>query len=268
MALIKARPVAGDEKLGAEFVGMVQPFVYTRHAGGNVIQQMAVLKKRIEEEVVREGQLTRHVKLGIGGIREIEFIVQSFQVLRGARLAVLRERNTLRALPALVKTKTLTAEEAAKLADAYRFLRQVEHHLQMEMELQTHTIPDEEHALHRLARSLGFDSVKKFLAVQEAHTSAVRKIYESVLAGAGGGATKQEETLLASEEVAEGARRRGIRGCACGGEGGRKSLAGAGVRSRLGADERIVRTGVRDARCTGQRRWRIPTRRWPSSTSL
>jgi len=201
MALIKARPVAGDGKLGTEFVGMVQPFVYARHAGGNVIQQMAALKKRIEEEVVREGQLTRHVKLGIGGIREIEFIVQSFQVLRGARLTVLRERNTLRALPALVRTRTLTATEAATLADAYRFLRNVEHRLQMEMELQTHTIPDQEHALYRLARSLGFDSVKKFLAVQEAHTSAVRKIYESVLAGAGGGATQRDETLLASDKL-------------------------------------------------------------------
>jgi glutamate-ammonia-ligase adenylyltransferase len=203
MALIKARPVAGDAAIGSAFVEMVQPFVYTRHAGGNVIQQMAVLKKRIEEEVVREGQLTRHVKLGIGGIREIEFIAQSFQVLRGARLAQLRDRSTLRTLAVLVRTKTLTAEEAATLADAYRFLRNVEHRLQMEMELQTHTIPDEEHALYRLARSLGFDSVKKFLAVQEAHTSAVRKIYESVLSNAGGGVTRATEMLLAADQLPE-----------------------------------------------------------------
>jgi len=202
MALIKARPVAGDGKLGVEFVEMVQPFVYARHAGENVIQQMAVLKKRIEEEVVREDRLTRHVKLGIGGIREIEFIVQSFQVLRGARLVQLRDRSTLRALTALVKTKTLTAEEAARLADAYRFLRNVEHRLQMEMELQTHTIPDEKQALYRLARSLGFASVEKFHSAQEAHTSAVRKIYESVLANAGdGGVAKTAETLLADDKL-------------------------------------------------------------------
>lgn len=203
MALIKARPVAGDAAVGAAFTEMVQPFVYARHAGENVIQQMAVLKQRIEEEVVREGHLSRHVKLGIGGIREIEFIVQSFQVLRGARSAVLRERSTLRALAPLVKTKTLTADDATTLADAYRFLRNVEHRLQMEMELQTHTIPDEQHALYRLARSLGFDSVKKFLAIQEAHTSAVRKIYESVLAGAGGGIVKLEQTLLTPERLPE-----------------------------------------------------------------
>src|SRR5579862_3092069 len=202
MALIKARPVAGDEQLGAEFIEMVQPFVYARHAGENVIQQMAVLKKRIEDEVVREGRLARHVKLGIGGIREIEFIVQSFQVLRGARLMPLRDRNTLRTLTALVKAKTLTEQEATTLANAYRFLRKVEHRLQMEMELQTHTIPDEQHALYRLARSLGFDTVEKFLATQEAHTSGVRKIYESVLANAGGGtAAKTEETLLAADKL-------------------------------------------------------------------
>jgi glutamate-ammonia-ligase adenylyltransferase len=201
MALIKARPVAGDAAVGAAFTGMVQHFAYTRHAGGNVIQQIGVLKKRIEQEVVREGQLTRHVKLGIGGIREIEFIVQSFQVLRGARLAQLRDRGTLRTLAALVRTKTLAAEDAATLANAYRFLRKVEHRLQMEMELQTHTIPDEERALYRLARSLGFDSVTKFLAVHEAHTSAVRKIYESVLASAGGSVTRATEMLLAADEL-------------------------------------------------------------------
>jgi [glutamine synthetase] adenylyltransferase / [glutamine synthetase]-adenylyl-L-tyrosine phosphorylase len=202
MALIKARPVAGNEKTGGEFIEMVQPFVYARHAGENVIQQMAGLKKRIEEEVVREGHLTRHVKLGIGGIREIEFIVQAFQVLRGARLVQLRDRNTLRTLLTLVKTRTLTGTEAAALANAYRFLRNVEHRLQMEMELQTHTIPDEERALYRLARSLGFDTVKKFYAAQEAHTSAVRKIYGSVLADAGvSGVTKTAETLLASDKL-------------------------------------------------------------------
>ncbi len=184
MALVKARPVAGDAGLGSEFVEMVQPFVYARHAGTTIIQQMAVLKQRIEQEIVRDDQLTRHVKLGIGGIREIEFIVQSFQVLRGGRLPALRERSTLRALPALVKAKMLAETEAVTLADAYRFLRNVEHRLQMEMELQTHTIPDEEHALYRLARSLGFKTVDKFQAAQRTHTSGVRKIYESVLAAA------------------------------------------------------------------------------------
>jgi glutamate-ammonia-ligase adenylyltransferase len=184
MALVKARPVAGDAGLGAEFVEMVQPFVYSRHAGTSIIQQMAALKQRIEDEVVRDDRLTRHVKLGIGGIREIEFIVQSFQILRGGRIPALRERSTLRALPLLVKARSLNDKEAGALAHAYRFLRNVEHRLQMEMELQTHTIPDEEHAQYRLARSLGFKTVEQFQAAQQQHTSAVRQIYESVLSGA------------------------------------------------------------------------------------
>ncbi len=185
MALVKARPVAGNAALGERFIKMVQPFVYARYASENVVQQMAVLKQRIENEIVGEGQLTRHVKLGIGGIREIEFIVQSFQVLRGAWLIELRERNTLRALTLLARHKLLTEAEALTLANAYRFLRNVEHRLQMEMELQTHMIPDEERALMRLARSLGFASVEKFFVKQKAHTAAVRRIYERVLAAAG-----------------------------------------------------------------------------------
>ena len=185
MALVKARPVAGDAALGDCFIKMVQPFVYARYASENVVQQMAALKQRIENEIVGDDQLTRHVKLGIGGIREIEFIVQSFQVLRGAWVTALRERSTLRALTLLARHKLLTEPEAAALADAYRFLRNVEHRLQMEMELQTHTIPDEERALVRLSRSLGFASVEKFFAARETKTSAVRRVYEGVLAAAG-----------------------------------------------------------------------------------
>ncbi len=196
MALIKARPVAGDPKLGEEFVQMVQPFVYAKHAGETVIQQMAAIKQRIESEIVHDDRLTRHVKLGIGGIREIEFIVQSFQILRGARNPALRERNTLRALALLTKHKLLNEQEATTLARAYRFLRNVEHRLQMEMELQTHTIPNEDQALRRLARSLGFKTVEQFQAAQRAETAAVRKIYEGVLAGAGRPATVLTEERL------------------------------------------------------------------------
>ena len=184
MALIKARGVAGDPALGEEFVQMLQPFVYARHAGTQVVQQMAIIKQRIESEIVRDDRLTRHVKLGIGGIREIEFIVQSFQVLRGGRAPQLRTKSTLGALPLLVQAQLLEAADAATLGDAYRFLRNVEHRLQMELDLQTHTIPDEAHAQYRLARSLDFKTVAEFAVAQNARTSAVRKIYEAVLTNA------------------------------------------------------------------------------------
>ena len=202
MALIKARGVAGDRALGEEFVEMLQPFVYARYAGTQVVQQMAAIKQRIENEIVRDDRLTRHVKLGIGGIREIEFIVQSFQVLRGGRTPQLRTRSTLRALPLLVKTRLLNSTDAGTLADAYRFLRNVEHRLQMEMELQTHTIPDEDRAQYRLARSLGFPSVEEFQAAQNARTGAVRQIYAAVLTQAAATAPAPAEELLTPAALA------------------------------------------------------------------
>lgn len=203
MALIKARPVAGNAAVGQQFLELVAPFVYSRHASENVIKQMAAIKQRIEQEIVTDERLTRHVKLGIGGIREIEFIVQSFQVLRGARNPALRDRGTLRTLAALAHARLLGADETRALADAYRFLRNVEHRLQMEMELQTHTIPDEERALVRLARSLDFATVEDFFAAQHGHTAAVRRIYAGVLAQAeqstpAGIELLQAETLAAA----------------------------------------------------------------------
>jgi glutamate-ammonia-ligase adenylyltransferase len=203
MALSKARRVAGDAALGAEFIEMLKPFVFARHAGLNVIQQMGELKARIENEIVREEHLTRHVKLGIGGIREIEFIVQSFQILRGARVTSLRERSTLKALALLARHKLLTEHEARTLGEAYRFLRNVEHRLQMEMELQTHTIPDEHRALTRLARGLGFASVENFRAAQETHTAAVRGIYAAVLSSATQASGTASPQRLTPETLAE-----------------------------------------------------------------
>jgi glutamate-ammonia-ligase adenylyltransferase len=195
MALLKARLVAGDPTVGDQFIRMVQPFVYARLASTNVIEQMAVIKQRIEREIVTEGRLGRHVKLGIGGIREIEFIVQSFQVLRGARQPALRDRSTLPALVKLAQAGLLRDAEAKTLADAYRFLRNVEHRLQMEMELQTHTIPDEEQAVDRLARGLGFAGVEEFQQAQERYRQGVRGIYSNVLAGAVETKEAQPETL-------------------------------------------------------------------------
>lgn len=184
MALIKARCVAGDTAVGSAFTDMIQPFVYSRLASENVIREMAVLKQRIEREVVRQEELTRHVKLGIGGIREIEFIVQAFQVLRGARVAELRQRQTLQVLPALARHRLLRPEEAHALAEAYRFLRRVEHRLQMERELQTHTVPDDPAALRRLARAMGYESVETFQREQAQHTASVRTVYAAILAQA------------------------------------------------------------------------------------
>ena len=181
MMLIKARGVAGDGSLAAEFLEMVQPFRYPRSVGGGVLREVAAMKDRIENEVVREGELERNVKLGRGGIREIEFIAQAFQVLHGGRQPFLQGAQTLPTLQKLVQYELLSAADAQTLEKAYTFLRDVEHRLQMEDNQQTHTIPTNLPAQERLARTMGFAKLKKFQAAHQENSQAVRQIFERLL---------------------------------------------------------------------------------------
>ena len=132
MMLIKARRVAGDEGLAAEFLEMIQPFRFPPSLSADVLREVAAVKDRIEREVVRADELERNVKLGRGGIREIEFVVQSLQVLHAGRLPFLQTAQTLPCLDKLAQYHLLTEDEAQQLDAAYRFLRDVEHRLQME----------------------------------------------------------------------------------------------------------------------------------------
>ena len=155
MMLIKARGVAGDASLAAEFLEMIQPFRYPRSINESVLREVVAMKGRIETEVVKAGELERNVKLGRGGIREIEFVVQALQLLRAGRQPFLQGAQTLPLLDKLVQYELLSAEESRMLAEAYCFLRDVEHRLQMEDNLQTHTIPEDRPARERLARLMG-----------------------------------------------------------------------------------------------------------------
>jgi [glutamine synthetase] adenylyltransferase / [glutamine synthetase]-adenylyl-L-tyrosine phosphorylase len=141
------------------------------------------MKDRIESEVVRAGELERNVKLGRGGIREIEFIAQSLQVLHAGRLPFLQIPQTLPCLEKLPQYDLLTRDDARELDAAYRSLRDVEHRLQMENNLQTHTLPEDGPSQLRLARLMGLHSLEKFKATLHRHTSNVRHIYESLLRG-------------------------------------------------------------------------------------
>ncbi len=155
MMLIKARRVAGDPSLASEFFEMVQPFRYPRSLGERILREVAGTKQRIEDKVVKAGEVDRNVKLGRGGIREIEFIAQTLQLLNGGRIPFLQNAQTLPALEKLVQYHLLPDAEARKLADAYCFLRDLEHRLQMDNNLQTHTIPTERKARERLAALMG-----------------------------------------------------------------------------------------------------------------
>src|SRR6185436_3182813 len=121
-----------DQSLANEFLEMIQPFRYPRSINENVLSEVAAIKNRIENEVVRQGELERNVKLGRGGIREVEFIVQVLQLLHAGRQPFLQSSQTLACLQKLVQYQLLKPKEAASLENAYLFLRDIEHRLQME----------------------------------------------------------------------------------------------------------------------------------------
>ena len=181
MMLIKARGVAGDESLAAEFLEMIQPFRFPPSLSADVLREVAAVKDRIEKEVVGADELERNVKLGRGGIREIEFIAQSLQILHAGKLPFLQTAQTLPCLAKLARYKLLAEEETQQLDAAYRFLRDVEHRLQMEENQQTHTIPTDRTAQLRLARLMGFASLAEFEAARQMHTGNVRRVYDRLL---------------------------------------------------------------------------------------
>src|SRR5881409_3184356 len=152
IALIKARGIAGSRELAYDFLRLHQPFIYPKTSTPDLLDEIAKIKHRIERDIVGTEKLERDVKLGLGGIRDIEFIVQTLQLIHGARHPFLQEPNMLKALRALRELDLLASQEVLALDNAYRFLRRVEHRLQIEAEQQTHTLTDQPEALHHLAR--------------------------------------------------------------------------------------------------------------------
>ena len=215
MMLIKARCVAGDEGLAAEFLEMIQSFRFPPSLSADVLREVAAVKDRIEREVVRAEELERNVKLGRGGIREIEFVVQSLQILHAGRLPFLQTAQTLPCLAKLAQYKLLAEEEAQQLDAAYRFLRDVEHRLQMEENQQTHIIPEDRPARLRLARLMGCQSLEEFETALKTHAGNVRRVYdqllkaettrpaESILPAEFGGAEAEWKDLLAAHSFRE-----------------------------------------------------------------
>jgi glutamate-ammonia-ligase adenylyltransferase len=217
MMLIKARCVAGAASLAGEFLEMVQPFRFPRSTGPNVLGEIAAVKQRIEAEASRAGELENNVKLGPGGIREIEFVAQSLQLLHGGRNPFLQSAHTLPVLQKLAQYHLLEEKEVADLASAYTFLRDVEHRLQMDQNRQTHSLPVGSQARERVGRLMGFDSFGRFEKARQAHTKRVRSIYDRLLKEAapesGSGLPRrfdqreaEWETILASHSFREPAR--------------------------------------------------------------
>src|SRR5213596_542821 len=183
LALIKARGIGGSRELAYEFLRQHQPFIYPKSPSPDLLDEIANIKRRIERDVVGMDKLQRDIKPGRGGIREIEFVVQALQLIHGARHAFLQEASTLKALRGLRQLDLLPRDEVLTLDKAYRFLRRVEHRLQIEAEQQTHTVPREPEALRRLALSLRFSSGERFTVALQEKMRTVRSIFERVVSG-------------------------------------------------------------------------------------
>jgi glutamate-ammonia-ligase adenylyltransferase len=155
-ALIKARPVAGDKELGDQFLQQVEPFIYRRYLDFTTVEELREMKARIERELLSPTNRERNVKLGPGGIREIEFFAQALQLVNGGYERRIREQSTLKALGLLARCGYVPPREANRLSRAYRFLRDVEHKIQMLQEAHSHFIPEGKEEESALSRRLGY----------------------------------------------------------------------------------------------------------------
>jgi glutamate-ammonia-ligase adenylyltransferase len=178
----KARPVAGDITAGERFLSTLRPFVYRRYLDYGALDGLREMKAAIAAEVARK-ELADDIKRGPGGIREIEFLVQALQLIRGGREPALRERRLLPALQALIDAGHVEAATGAALRDAYRFLRRLENRLQMLRDAQTHALPDNPDDRIRIAHGLGYDDGWPALrAALDAHRARVAAEFDALLA--------------------------------------------------------------------------------------
>ncbi len=180
-AMIKARPVAGPAQASARLMKLLHPFVYRRYLDFSALESLRGLKEQIIREVERKG-MQDNIKLGPGGIREIEFIVQAFQLVRGGRLPVLQQRGVLVILNVLATLGYLPAAVTRQLAEAYVFLRRTENRLQAWEDRQVHALPADETGRIRLAFAMGCPDWDTFARELARHRSLVQEHFELVFA--------------------------------------------------------------------------------------
>ena len=179
-AYVKARAVTGRNLFAGAYKDLLRPFVYRRYLDFRVFEALRQMKELIAREVERR-ELEQNVKLGPGGIREIEFITQAFQLLRGGNDRRLQSPSLLEVLPRLAGNKLLPAAAVEDLLAAYRYLRRVENRLQMVADQQLHELPQDDVGRLRLAASMGHATWAAFAVDFEAHRAAVRRHFREIV---------------------------------------------------------------------------------------
>jgi glutamate-ammonia-ligase adenylyltransferase len=192
-AYVKARPVFGARRFDELYRDVLRPFVYRRYLDFGVFESLREMKELIAREVERR-ELQQNIKLGPGGIREIEFIVQAFQLLRGGSSPRLQTRRLLEALPQLAGQKLLPREVVDELLDSYRFLRRVENRLQEWNDEQTHELPRDEPAFTRLALAMGHDEWQPFATELDRHRERVSRHFRRAVFAPDSGQDANEST--------------------------------------------------------------------------
>ncbi|MFC8129873.1 bifunctional [glutamine synthetase] adenylyltransferase/[glutamine synthetase]-adenylyl-L-tyrosine phosphorylase [Streptomyces sp. NPDC057302] len=180
-ALLKARPVAGDLALGEEYVTTLAPLVWHAAERDNFVPDVQKMRRRVVENIPA-GEVDREVKLGPGGLRDVEFAVQLLQLVHGRGDTSIRSGSTLVALEALAAGGYVGRVDAVQLDDAYRFLRSLEHRIQLFKMRRTHLIPEDDADLRRIGRSLGMrmEPITELSRAWKRHTSVVRRLHEKL----------------------------------------------------------------------------------------
>ncbi|GAB4260047.1 MAG: bifunctional [glutamate--ammonia ligase]-adenylyl-L-tyrosine phosphorylase/[glutamate--ammonia-ligase] adenylyltransferase [Methylomicrobium sp.] len=194
-AMIKARQVAGDEHTGPQLMAMLHPFVYRRYLDYGAFEELRSLKYKITQELQRKDRL-ENIKLGPGGIREIEFIGQAFQLIRGGQEKTLQRRGIVEILHRLGELELLAPDDARRLIDSYRFLRKAENHIQQYQDRQTHDLPTEPKVQSILAHSMGYADWPTFKAELDAIRTQVHDEFDQVFS-----LSKQDKRNLEAEAV-------------------------------------------------------------------
>ncbi len=187
-ALLRARPIAGHLELGRQLLSELNHFIYRRYLDFETLRQLRAMKQQIERELRSSALVEQNIKLGRGGIRELEFIVQALTLVYGGRDPRLRCPQTVTAIGRLESLGYVAASRARQLAAAYLFLRDVEHKLQMVAGLQTHNLPATESGMRQLAARMGLGkeprSVGLLRSVLEQHRSLIAALFRELLAAA------------------------------------------------------------------------------------
>ncbi|MFD6432383.1 bifunctional [glutamine synthetase] adenylyltransferase/[glutamine synthetase]-adenylyl-L-tyrosine phosphorylase [Streptomyces venezuelae] len=180
-ALLKARPVAGDLALGEEYVEALAPLVWQAAERENFVPDVQKMRRRVVENIP-VGEVDRELKLGPGGLRDVEFAVQMLQLVHGRSDRSIRSGSTLVALQALGTGGYVGRVDAAQLDDAYRFLRSLEHRIQLYKLRRTHLVPEDDADLRRIGRSLGMrtEPITELGRAWKRHTSVVRRLHEKL----------------------------------------------------------------------------------------